>query len=778
MMTMMKGKIPLLTRTAILALCLHGPAALAQGAQEATATPPPPGSTGDIVVTARRRAERLQDVPVAITAFSGDALASANITRTEDLMTKTPGLSVQPSSFGKSAVSFGIRSQRQYLAYMTVDQSVGVYQDEVYQSRTNGLNSSLFDLDSVQVLKGPQGTLFGRNTPGGAILFTSKRPTDDFEGYARLAAGNYATFRGEGAINIPVSEILQVRLAGAFSKHDGYTRNLVGAALDDEDSHAYRASVKFQPSDSIRNILIVGGMREEDHGQAFKALPLAPAFDAYYRANGIRLPTLAITDAIRAQLAGEPYNTVSLRQRDPGIDVKSFNLSNTTEINLSDTVLLKNIFGYRFLESHNRFDFDGTPSSIFVSEEDQRSRQYSDELQLQASLFDKQIDLIVGAFYFTEKGDNRQNTNGRRSGGIVRNTSYAGFLQATWHTAFLPGLSLTAGGRLTRDERYFDAQNFAPSGACRIPVSDRDPTVVISPCSLINKASFTQPTWTFTADYRVSQALMVYGTYRRGYRSGGFTFAGTRRSEFEAFRPEIVDDVEIGFKSNFDLAGGPARINAAAYRDVYNDIQRTVSETRNEGGGPSASFPVTLTKNAASATIKGFEIDANWTPVTGLTFGGFWNYSKPQYKNFLLTSSTGAVLDYSNNPFSFAPLNTYGASIDIEVPVSETAGMIGIRFDMYHQDVSYAQDTIFDPAQPTETLRNTALGVMPAYTIFNARVDWKELFGRQIDLGFFVKNLTDEKYLVGQVDLTTSASTRVGMLSAPRTIGAEIAYHF
>src|SRR5690606_5292589 len=159
---------------------------------EAAATAPPPGSTGDIVVTARRRAERLQDVPVAITAFSGDSLASANITRTDDLMTKTPGLSVQPSCFGKSAVSFGIRSQRQYLAYMTVDQSVGVYQDEVYQSRTNGLNSSLFDLDSVQVLKGPQGTLFGRNTPGGAILFTSKRPTDDFEGYARLAAGNYA----------------------------------------------------------------------------------------------------------------------------------------------------------------------------------------------------------------------------------------------------------------------------------------------------------------------------------------------------------------------------------------------------------------------------------------------------------------------------------------------------------------------------------------------------------------------------------------------------------
>lgn len=747
-------------------------------AQDRTATEQAnTASISDIVVTARRKEERLQDVPVAVTAFSGDALARANINRVDDLMTKTPGLTVQPASFGRAAVSFGIRSQRQYLTYLTVDQSVGVYMDEVFQSRSNGLNSTLFDLESVQVLKGPQGTLFGRNTPGGAILFTSARPTDQFEGFARLAAGNYNLRRGEGAINVPLADSLQLRIAGSFSKHDGYTRNLNGPALDDEDTSAYRASLNFEPSDRLRNLLIVSGMRQVEHGQAYKALPLLPVFDAYLRAQPSRAATFAARDPVLAQLANLPYRTVSIRQRDPGIRLHSFNIANTTEFDLSDSVLVKNIFGYRSLHSFNRFDFDGTPANLFVSEEQLQAKQYSNELQVQASAFDKSLEIIAGLFYFRESGDNRQVTNARASGGIARNTSYAGFAQFTWHTPFIPGLSLTAGGRMTRDERYYNAQNFNPNGTCRIPVSDLNPTVVISPCSLINKAHFSEPTWTFTADYRVSPALMTYATYRRGYRSGGFTFAGTRRAEFAPFRPETVDDIEIGFKSNFRVGGGSMRINAAAYHDDYKDIQRTISETRNEGGG-STPFPVTLTKNAASATIKGFEVDASWTPVAGLTLTGFWNYSKPRYKQWQTLTSTGTVLDYSNNPFSFAPLNTYGGSIDVTVPVSEEAGDFGLRFDMYHQDITYAQDVVYDPSFPTAALRNTALGGLPAYTIFNARLDWRGIFGHPLDLGFFVKNLTNTRYLIGAVDLTSSAAVKVGMLGAPRTFGIEAAYHF
>lgn len=749
----------------------RAPAAQAEGA-------PAAAPDNDIVVTARRRAERLQDVPVAITAFTGESLARANIVKTEDLMSKTPGLTVQPSSFGKSAISFGIRSQRQYLTYMTVDQSVGVYQDEVYQSRTNGLNSTLFDLDSVQVLKGPQGTLFGRNTPGGAILFTSKHPTDVFEGFGRIATGNYNLVRGEGALNIPVASTLKLRVAGSFSKHDGYTRNLNGPALDDEDTSAYRISLDFDPIPNLRNLLIVGGMREKDNGQAYKALPLVPAFDAYYRANNILNAIRTFSDPVLAQLATQPYRTVSINERNPGIEVNSINLSNTTQYDVADGVLIKNVFGYRHLVSANRFDFDGTPTALVASEETQNAKQYSDELQVQASLFDKSVDFIAGLFYFDEKGDNRQNTNGRVSGGIVKNQSYAAFAQATWHTPFLPGLSLTAGGRITRDKRYYDAQNFAPSGLCRIPVDDAHPTVVLSDCSLVNKATFTQPTWTFTADYRFSPAAMIYGSYRRGYRSGGFTFAGTYRAEFEPFQPETVDDVEIGAKLNFDLAGGPIRINAAAYHDNYKNIQRTISEVRDEGGGATASFPVTLTKNAAHATIEGIEVDANWRPVRPLTLSGFWNYSKPKYKDFEIVSSTGAVLDYSNNPFSFAPKVTFGGAIDVETPMRSDLGTAALHLDMYHQAVTYAQDIVFDPAQPTQALRDAAIGRLPAYTIFNARIDWRDLFGKSIDVGVFVRNLTDKRYLTGAVDLTTSASVAVGMLAAPRTFGVEMAWHF
>src|SRR5690606_38010311 len=205
----------------------------------ASAQSPATASTGveEVVVTARRRTELVQDVPVAVSAYSGQQLEEAGVERVSDLARIAPGLGAQASPFGNGALTLSLRGQRQGLANIAYDPAVPVYFNEVIQARSQGLNAAMFDLESVQVLKGPQGTLFGRNSTGGALLITSRAPTDQFEGYFLGGVGDYNLRRGEGAVNLPLGAGFNARVAAAVTKRDGYMANpSTGYALDDEDT--------------------------------------------------------------------------------------------------------------------------------------------------------------------------------------------------------------------------------------------------------------------------------------------------------------------------------------------------------------------------------------------------------------------------------------------------------------------------------------------------------------------------------------------------------------
>jgi iron complex outermembrane receptor protein len=241
---------------------------------------------GEIIVTARRRDERLQDVPIAVSVLSGDAVRDAGIQRFEDMQRAIPALQVQGGNYGNSTPTFTIRSQRNGDSPITVDPAVSVYFAEVPAVRAQGLGGAMFDLGSVQVLKGPQGTLFGRNTTGGAIALTPAAPTDKFEGYGRVTIGNYETHNVEGVVNIPIADWIQLRMGGVINRHDGFVKNILGRRLNNAKNESWRVSLKLEPVDGLVNSFVVNGWHADESGPASRPLGSGPIAT-------LVLPTLA-----------------------------------------------------------------------------------------------------------------------------------------------------------------------------------------------------------------------------------------------------------------------------------------------------------------------------------------------------------------------------------------------------------------------------------------------------------------------------------------------------
>jgi len=358
-------------RLALLASVLAAPSvgfAQPGGGNQPRAAEP---TIGEVVVTARRREERLQDVPVAITAASGATLEKMNIDKPDELTRVAPGMVVDSGVYGSSNLNITIRSQRQAVNNATYDQSVVTYLAEVPQARTQGLNSGFFDIDSIQVLKGPQGTLFGRNTTGGALLITPKAPVNSFEGYIQGTGGNYNLVDVEGALNIPVSDKLQIRLSGKATLHDGYDYSVTAkTGLNDENTHSWRASVRFEPTDEITNTLVVNGFNEDDSGTTFKLTHVNPT---------AAVPKLHNWFAQWQLLQTQPFHTTTASNDGTGTRIRTFSLSNITTIDLG-VGTLKNIFGFRHVNATIDWNIQGDVDNTYHLIAIDKGDQYSDEI--------------------------------------------------------------------------------------------------------------------------------------------------------------------------------------------------------------------------------------------------------------------------------------------------------------------------------------------------------------------------------------------------------------
>ncbi|WP_238320073.1 TonB-dependent receptor [Sphingobium sp. YBL2] len=381
--------------------------ALAQSSNAA----PQEGATSDIVVTARRTAENIQETPVSVVAFGADSLRQANIRDTQDLLVKTPGVFLAGSG-GRENTNFSIRGQSKALAGNSAPGVISYFAE--VPSPTVGSSIPTYDLSSVQVLKGPQGTLFGRNTTGGAILYYPAAPDYKLGGYAKASYGNYDARLLEAAVNIPLtSDTLAIRIAGQIQKRDGWTKNIgIGGDPDDLNSRAIRGSILFEPSAAFRNTLIVDYYHNDAVGGASVLTDVLPG------PNGLTATGTAAAALAQLALQRARGPRVINSDVDAFEKVERFGITNRTEFDLSDDITFINIFGYRRTKIDYYSSVDGLPTliadgsgaipaglpvTIVGGRQTSDVRQISDEVQLKGSALGNRLDWLVGAFYLDSK---------------------------------------------------------------------------------------------------------------------------------------------------------------------------------------------------------------------------------------------------------------------------------------------------------------------------------------------------------------------------------------
>ncbi|WP_375194254.1 TonB-dependent receptor [Sphingobium sp.] len=827
----------LLCASATAMAILSVPSALAQsepqqGAQE--------GGIADIIVTANRRQENNQDVPVAITALSADRLQQQGIGKEQDLQASVPSLVVGPNGQGsREAQSFTLRGQG---ATFQASPGVVTYMNEVplpsaITLSQQGGPGNFLDLENMQVLAGPQGTLFGRNTTGGAVLLTPKKPKNEFGGWIQGTIGNYDARVIEGAINLPiVNDKLLVRVAGAYNDRDGYTRDIVWNK-DRDDQHWYtgRLGVLFRPTETIENYTMLYGSRSRNNG--------AGLIHRQFNINGLQAFGLcsdapgagaASCDVYRATTA--QANALGPRKTALGIDVfsetETWGISNTTDIDLNDELKLRNIASYQRMRLRYRYDSDatilqqhdvdpgvlpapgqvtlpgaGTPvtylnATAFKEVPRDNFEQITEELQLQGELFDKSLTFTAGGFFFKQQPAGVQGgtsvvfcpaaVTGLCSSSLTRyastQESKALYAQATLDfgvlSPALDGLRLTGGYRHTWDKISGFSTNIQanPSNPGTVKCGASGETDVpvaeqFERCTFNVGLKTNAPTWTIGLDYKVSPRILLFGKISRGYKAGGLNALAVYDFK-RTFLPEYVTSYEAGIKSDFYLGTVPFRFNAVAYHVDFKDIQRAGADFNpTTGAGGSQIFN-------ADARIRGVELDASMQPFKGLEIGGNFSHTDAKYKKFTFTSATGqadcnggvgpnGTADMSCLPFQYVAPYIWSMHVNAELPVGDDMGKLNFFVNYSHTSEQYTDTTAMPFEQPGARLE--------PFGLLNMSLDWRDVARSGFDVGLFVTNATNKLYRISNSNVfqpTGGLLYQASLYGEPRMYGLRLKYRF
>jgi len=752
----------------------------------------------DIVVTARRREEGLSRTPVAVSVLTGDALQSRSINSEADLQTATPGLIVR-STQGSSQFNYAIRGQS-IDAFSVSQPGVLTYVNEF---QTNALTAgSLYDLGSVQVLKGPQGTLFGRNTTGGAVLFSTAEPEfDTFAGMARGRAGNLGAWQLEGMVNAPLGDGVALRLAGLVDQRDGFVRNLVnGERLANVDRWSIRGSLRFQIGDAIESRFVGEYGRAKGHGDPLLAYSanapgsvgpngqaLAADVPTFYSPI---LDTIAGAGAYAALMAAYPgtpaggYGDYVNVQRglgtratyldaDTGLDARSGYIINTTSIDVSDSAQIKNIIGYSCNRNVSLFDQDGSPFPFYGNVQTfNRVKTFSEELQLSGSAIDGRLSYIAGLYYSKEKRTSGQDFRyfdlgpvanpilapvfgapslplANRLEGDFDIQSIGAFAQLSFKLT--DQLSATGGIRYTKEKNAFtEVSGFAP----------------FYPSGIVEKRKDSKPSWTLGVEYQATPTFFLYATYRGSWRGGGFNYNAppvnaSAENGGNSFDPERIEDVELGAKFLGEVGTVPVRANLAVYKSWVKAIQRVAYLTFPDVG------PGGATVNADGATFRGVELDAEVTVAPGVRIGGSFNHTDPKYRGDTQQTLFGTFIDFT----TFADVTRYSGSgyIDVAAPLGNDAGELRARVDIYAQSGLYFSNYGQSGAPGTR---------LPSYELVNARIGVDDIGGTGISAAFFAKNIFDKEYFVGGIGLGTAGGYNLAVPGEPRTYGVDLSFRF
>lgn len=711
-------------------------------AQDSTTPPPtskseaqPAEGYGEIIVTAQKRSENALKVPIAISAFSGDTLNAVGVQGVQGLQVATPAL-VYPNT-GAYAQPY-IRGVGSRLLQNGLDPSVATYIDGRYISRQSAVVFDLADIERVEVLKGPQGVLFGRNSSAGAIRVITKDVAKNFEGYIKGGYGNYNLWTISGALNVPLTSTLGLRLSGATIKHDGYAHNIVNTGRqqwDDKNFREIRGKLKWEPTSDVTALLTVGyAYRNDDSGNDEVALGVLP------KDTGIALG--GTTGISRDQVATAVKGTNRVKEFSTEFDL-------TANLKPFD---VKSITTYATLHNKLAFDGDGTSARLVDAFVYENTKTFSQEIDV-TSHQNGPLTWLAGAYFFYDNtGFETDIDTGKPfivSQGLqrVKTKSESGFGQVKWQMS--DALSLTVGGRYnheTKEVGVFASQN--PNYV----------TVPATPYS--DKVAFSKFTPSATLQYDFGQS-MVYAKFARGFKSGGFNYPAVGS---KPLKPEVLDMYEAGFKGSFfDRA---VNLTLSAYYYDYSNLQVTRAAASTTGGGV-----VVVTENAANAKLYGLDADVTWHVDRNFTLSGGISAQHSKYQNFLADAKmykatfgmTDVVYDASGHTLLRAPKFSAFASANYDIPIG--SGKIPVT-------VSYSYKGSFDfdfVAEPSTNVLH-----QKGYSLLNARIGYTPESNKW-SASVWANNLTDNKYFD---DVVASGTGIRGSYGAPRTYGVELQYNF
>ncbi len=729
----------------------------------------------EIVITARRTDERLQDVPVAVTAFGKQDLEERAIDSEIALQAATPGLTVRQTG-SSDQLNFAIRGQS-IDSFSNSQPAVVAYFNDVPAG--GGSSTALFDLQSIQVLKGPQGTLFGRNATGGAVLYSTVAPTHDFNGYAKLGYGNYDNMHAEGAVNVPLGEALAVRLSGLRRKRDGFQRNLLdGTRANSINATVGRISVLIEPpSLPIKNVFVFQygdyrgktGATKIANANGVNGTP-ATYFDPITNSIQPLVTNFRDVYGIGGPGAGVVPGFTSLNDfltQQEGIGFYDFYgntsnkrkgrqkvLTNTTEFEIGPDMLLKNIFGYNNVVSKEETDIDGSPYEFLLIGGGPGSenagytfgtKQISNELQLSGKM--GRLNYIFGGFISKDEVRNRIPLY------ITRDLG-AAFLGPYDFTISYKSKALY--GQL----EYALTDKLSIAGGIRYSWEDVEiEQAADSLLNILNSGSTSRkdakPSWLIGAKYEITDDLMVYANHRGSWRTAGFN--GTSAASFPdaaTFEPETTYDFEVGLKYAGLLGGRRTRFNVAVYDQYIKDVQRA----------PYLNISA-LAGNVNKARVTGIEIDGSIHATDWLELGGAFTYTNARFTD---PAATVAGANFEFGPYADAPKRSGSAFARFHYDLSD-GSEIAVRGDVYSQS-GFFYSNLNDTIVP-----NARIG---GYTLVNARAEWNRIRGSKFGAALYVQNLTDEEYLVGGFPLGAVTGQNSVLLGTPRMYGIELRVDF
>ena len=762
----------------------------------------------EIVVTARRRSEDNQQAPIAITAFNAQDIQRLGITSVGNLGAQTPSLNFQESPYDTFGSFIGIRGQQATEIIITQTPPVGIYVDDVYYPNTLTTSLENFEgIDQVEVLKGPQGTLYGRNTTGGAIKIATKLP--DYgatSGDIQVGYGRFNAQTVSGALNLPiVTDRVALNLAAQYSKDDGYGRDIGnGVPLQANKSEAVRGTLRLDLTDKWQ-VLVRGEWVHATSTQNIENLSyVVPGFSIAAAAVGAQIGALTPSDfnilgallttgappaSATPQQIGAFFTDVNKGRNALVSNICSgcrtvtypipaqlaaFGISNVPVVPSSAVDLAGGsvVSTYQFsadLYLKSITAFEKTTRSTVSSEsaspfllvsgigDDQNPHQFTQEFQVGGDAFGDKLKWVTGYYYYHLKGDDDALNveivpflpNPIVAQSEFADKSNSGYAQGTF--ALTSDVHATAGVRYTSESTKLTLGN-RNAVACDV----QGVPATGAPCTADFYNSFHNTSYTAGLDWQALERLLLYAKTSTGFRAGG---TNQRSNPALPYAPETVTDYEIGAKSEwFDQR---LRVNLAVYHSNYKDIQRTISVIE-------AGSLVTEVQNAAAAKINGVELEVTARPLRPLKLSAFTAYTAPKYDSYRGFNATGTVINLSGN--RFPNVSRWQAGLSGTYTVEDGFGPLDTTVDSsFRSSVDYVPDN-----HTADSAFSTTQG---SYGLLNARVS-QEISDWHTTVSVWGKNITDKHYFVGGNDFSTSLGYAYTIPGLPATFGVDIRKRF